>query len=380
MRLIFRYTLLFLGLSITLTLKAQDENQISLDKIFNELMPEWLEEVTWSPDGNSYIQWQDSEEVAGLRNLVSTHIPTGKVETLLSLIDLIPSPGQYPLIPYTYEFSPDHAKVLLFTNQQKGWRTYNRGDYWVFDLSTKKLQQLGKDLPAGSMMNAKFSPDGLSVAFVHQYNLYLENIESTEISQLTQNGNDVFRNAAFDWAYEEEFSCYDGYQWSPDGESIAYWQFDLSEMKEFKTINFTDSLYPKLKVFRHPKVGEKPAAVKMGILDLKSGNTDWVNLNEDLRSYYIPRIQWIKDQLLIQQLNRAQNELTLWLCKKDGRKNQIYHETSSTWIDIDYWDYPSDNFEKLPLWKGSLLRLTEMGDWRHIQGISLIKAKETLLW
>ncbi|MFX9050363.1 DPP IV N-terminal domain-containing protein, partial [Acinetobacter baumannii] len=82
--------------------------------------------------------------------------------------------------------------------------------------------KLGKDKPASSLMFAKFSPDGNTVAYVSNYNIYVENLATQKIIAITTNGNRQLINGTFDWAYEEEFFCRDGFRWSPDGKRIAY--------------------------------------------------------------------------------------------------------------------------------------------------------------
>ena len=75
-------------------------------------------------------------------------------------------------------------------------------------------------MPESSMMFAKFSPDGTRVAYVSNNNIYVEDIDSGKITQLTKDGSDTIVNGTFDWVYEEEFSCRDGFRWSPE-ESIS---------------------------------------------------------------------------------------------------------------------------------------------------------------
>ena len=44
---------------------------------------------------------------------------------------------------------------------------------------------------------------------------------SGAIKKLTTDGNR--NNGTFDWVYEEEFFCRDGFRWSPDSRQLAYW-------------------------------------------------------------------------------------------------------------------------------------------------------------
>ncbi len=60
-------------------------------------------------------------------------------------------------------------------------------------------------------------------------------------------------NGTSDWVYEEEFSLRDAFRWSPDGRSIAFWQFDTSRVPEFSMIDNTAALYPNVITFKYPK-------------------------------------------------------------------------------------------------------------------------------
>ncbi|WP_205687944.1 hypothetical protein, partial [Ciceribacter ferrooxidans] len=46
-------------------------------------------------------------------------------------------------------------KILIYTNSSRVWRGNTKGDYWYFDLSDGKGRQIGKGLPASSLMFAK---------------------------------------------------------------------------------------------------------------------------------------------------------------------------------------------------------------------------------
>jgi len=136
-----------------------------------------------------------------------------------------------------YEWSDDNARMLIFTNTKKVWRYNTRGDYWVLDLKSGKLQQLGKGLDESTLMFAKFSPDGTRVGFVSKQNIYVEDIASGKISQITTDGGGNIINGTFDWVYEEELDCRDGFRWSPDGTTIAYWQSDTKNIGTFYMID-----------------------------------------------------------------------------------------------------------------------------------------------
>ena len=94
---------------------------------------------------------------------------------------------------------------------------------------------------------------------------------SGTITPLTNDGAFRMINGTFDWAYEEEFSCRDGFRWSPDSKSIAYWQIDATGIRNFLLIDNTDSLYSFTIPVEYPKAGEDPSACRVGVVSLATG-------------------------------------------------------------------------------------------------------------
>jgi dipeptidyl-peptidase-4 len=176
-------------------------------------------------------------------------------------------------------------------------------------LKSTRLQKLGGDAKPSTLMFAKFSPDATRVGYVRENNIYVENLADGRITQLTTDGAQYIVNGTFDWVYEEELFCRDGFRWSPDGKQIAYWQLDSSGVKEFKLINNTAELYPKIISFPYPKAGETNSAARVGIISATGGATRWFEIQGDARNNYLPRMEWAanSDEVVIQQLNRLQN-------------------------------------------------------------------------
>jgi len=177
--------------------------------------------VRWMKDNEGYSTLQKNIDVGG-RDIVQYEATSGKRSVLVSAKQLIPDGSKSPLSISNYEWSEDNSKLLIFTNTRKVWRHNTRGDYWVLDMKNGKLTQLGKSIERTTMMFAKFSPDASRVGFVSKNNIYVENIATNKITQLTFDGNSSMINGTFDWVYEEELSCRDGFRWSPDGTQIAY--------------------------------------------------------------------------------------------------------------------------------------------------------------
>lgn len=155
-------------------------------------------QVNWANDGDSYFKIEENQ-------LVAYTLPNQDVKTVISKTQLTPAGKSEPLEVVYFTFSEDQRKILLFTNTKKVWRLNTKGDYWVFDFETNTLMQLGKSLPSSSLLFAKFSPDGKTIAYVSDNNLYSEDYASGTIRPLTTDGTVTLINGTFDWAYEEEF-------------------------------------------------------------------------------------------------------------------------------------------------------------------------------
>jgi dipeptidyl-peptidase-4 len=305
---------------------------------------------------------------------------------ILTRQQLTPAGSTNPLQFSYYNFSGDQQKVLIFTNTKRVWRLNTKGDYWMFDRVSGTLTKLGKSLPSSSLMFAKFSPDSKSVAYVSGNNIYVEDLETSQIKPLTANGSVTIINGTFDWAYEEEFYCRDGFRWSPDSKKIAYWQIDASSIRKFYIVNYTDSIYSRIIPIEYPKVGEKPSLCKVGVVNIADIRTTWMKIPGDPSQNYIVRMEFIPstDNLLIQQLNRKQNKSTLYITEAStGNPKIIQEETDKTWVDIFQPGDPySIDFTNKFIWLNetkSILWDSEKDGWRHLYQVSLEGKSEKLV-
>lgn len=325
--------------------------------------------IHWNSTGTGYFQTEGS-------SIVEISLPSNDKRIIATKAELTPKDSSGPLYVRNFFFSPDNKKLMIYTNTKRVWRLDTRGDYWLLDLQTKELYQLGKSRPASSLMFAKFSPDGNKVAYVSNYNIYVEDLATHSIKALTTNGNRKLINGTFDWVYEEEFSCRDGFRWSADSKNIAYWQLDAKSTKDYLMINNTDSLYPFVIPVEYPVAGEPPSPYKIGVVNISDAKTKWMEIPTDpVLQSYVPRMEWANNanELIIQHLNRLQNTSTIMLCDaKTGKSRTIYKEQDSAWIDIiSSWDsdYDYGGWNWLSGGK-EFLWASEKDGWRHLYRIS----------
>lgn len=329
----------------------------------------------WSQSGNGYYAIDNNA-------IVLHQLPANTDSTIATSDILTPSGAKTPLQINDLSVSEDGTKFLIFTNTQRVWRYHTRGDYWLFDATKHTLIQVGKGLPVASLMYAKISPDGQKVAYSSQHNMYVENISDGKRQQLTFDGTARMINGTFDWVYEEEFGCRDGFRWSPDSKSIAYWQVDATKIKNFLMINNTDSIYSYTIPVEYPVVGEDPSAVRIGVVRLATGKTTWMKIPGDAVQHYLPRMEFASNnEIVLQQLNRKQNHSILFYADiNTGAAKSFYEESDNAWIDIkSRWH--DDNPVGWNWLKGNktFLWVSEKDGWRHVYTVSSDGKKETLV-
>jgi len=338
-------------------------HQLTPEKIFasDTFNVERPAPTRWLEDGSGYTTLEESKSANG-RDIVRYHPETNERTVLVSAEQLTPNGEDKALHIADYVWSDDGNKVLIFTNTKRSWRTHTLGDYWVLNRSNNELKKLGGNAPESTLQFSKFNPQGTKVAYVMQNNIYVQDLNNFRISKLTNDGSDTIVNGTFDWVNEEEFFLRDGFRWSPDGQHIAYWQLDTEGTPVFTMINNTDELYPTLKEFPYPKVGETNAAMRIGVMPASGGKTQWMDIPGDPRQHYLVRMQWAgnSEQLLIQQLTRKQHINRAFITDIDsGNAQELLRESTDSWAEyVDDIHFLNDGQE--------FTWLSERSGYRHI--------------
>ena len=315
----------------------QDSSLLTLERIFtgSDFDPQFASGIRWTSDGDNYTRLARAD--SGGQNLVRVNAATGDSTVLVAAARFTPAGATRPLRVENYAWSPDGNWLLIFTNSARVWRANTRGDYWVLPVREGEIRQLGGDGPVSTLMFAKFSPDSRKVGYVRQNNLYVEDLASGAITQLTSDGSRTTINGTFDWVYEEEFGNRDGFRWSPDSRMIAYWQLDATGVRDFLLINDTDSLYSFVVPVQYPKAGTTNSAARIGVVSADGGPTRWFDVPGDPRNNYIARMDWAGNSsaIVIQHLNRLQNTDEVMLGDPaTGVMRTVLTEQDSAWVDV----------------------------------------------
>jgi dipeptidyl-peptidase-4 len=213
-------------------------------------------------------------------------------------------------------------------------------DLYYFKKGDKELRRLtNDDVPE---VNARFSPDGLKIAYTKNKDLYVFDLSLNKEIRLSFDASERIYNGYSSWVYMEEIldrpSRYSAFWWSPDGNKIAYLRTDETDVPVFtlNRLDEADGIHGKLEQVPYPKSGDPNPKVKMGIADVASAKTAWVK-TDYTADQYIAWPFWTPDsrKLAIQVINRDQNDMKIILADPaTGDFSQIYSETQKAWLDF----------------------------------------------
>lgn len=313
-------------------------------------------------DGENYTIMVNDKAV------VKYNYKTGAtVDTIFSVYKLKNSPIKQIS---GYEFSPNEAKLLVYTNVKKRYRRTFTAEYYVYDIKRNENEALSEN---GAQEVPLFSPDSRYIAFARDNNLFLKKLDfntETPITKDGQVGNII--NGTPDWLYEEEFTATRYFEWSPDSKMLAFVRFDETKVPQYSFIQYLDksaekdelTLYPSIVQFKYPKAGQNNSKVSVCVYDELYKNIKTVQLPDADQDFYIPRIRWTNsiDQLAIFKLNRNQNRLDMLIANPKSTLTKLcLRQDDKYYIDyenIDYLHFSADNL--------TFIGVSEQDGYRHV--------------
>ena len=203
---------------------------------------------------------------------------------------LKPAGAEKPLGVGVSNFPNDYTKALIYTNTKKSMAGPIPAAITGCTLCRQQSETTCKGRPVSSLMFAKFS-DGKKVAYVSEYNLYVEDIVTGKIKAWQKMVTCKLINGTFDWAYERRILL----SWWIPLESLTANSFlsgnRCTGTKDYLMLNNTDSIYPKtvpveylLQVSRHQNI-------KIGSVDITTGENNLdENTDDEKWRTYVPRM------------------------------------------------------------------------------------------
>ncbi len=314
----------------------------------------------WLPESDDYLFFKMDTTIE-TRSLYKYNLATGDTSLYLAGDEFAFNGENLKIADYTINVKSKN--ILLVTEQEKIWRHSKSAVYYLYDMNSKIVNQVAD---GNRLRNVKFSPDGKSIAYLKDdNNLYVFHINFEKEIRLTKDGSFNILNGHFGWVYEEEFGSYDAYRWSPDSKYIAFVREDQTYVKQFPMIDELH-FYPEVKWHHYPKVGETNPVLNIGVVNVNTRKTKWMDLSSEEEMYY-PRMKWLnsmqtesgKQELVVTRINRHQNRLELLRYDiKKGKGLILWTDKSEAWVNL------TDDLFFLK--DGSFITLSEHSGYQHI--------------
>ncbi|HEX6559580.1 MAG TPA: S9 family peptidase [Longimicrobiales bacterium] len=287
---------------------------------------------------------------------------TLKDELLLDTREVKLPGSEQPLQYRSFQWSKDSQHLLFLTNFRPIYRRSGLADFYMYSVPDKSLQLVAKDA-----RTAELSPDGTMAGYERGGDMYVYNIAGKAEKRLTTGGNDSTFNGVFDWVYEEEFGMAQAWRWSPDSRYIAYWQTDETKVPAVQITDWQGH-WPKWTKINFPKVGDPNPRVRIGVVDVQSGQTVWLQ-STDTTEEYVPRIYWTSDpnSLAVLTLNRAQNDARLYFYDvRSGQRRLVMEEKARTFVDVYDFFAGVQDFLSFPANVREFFWLSDRDGYQHI--------------
>lgn len=350
MHIRLRLFLLLLGGAVLAFAQESSKKNLTFDDFISYRQPEAIT-PTWAPDGQSFFYEQD-----GALNLYQIAGHKSQEWFRPEALDKAAKPPLRPrefgwqnrrVSSSSYQWFPNSKNVLAAAN----------GDLFIVH-PKGNFEQLTKTDIAEE--DPHLSPDGKNILYRWKANLYVLNLATRKTRQLTNSGTPTLLNGELDWVYPEELDLGTAVWWSPDSRSIAFFQFDVAHEFVYPQVDLTRERALS-EPERYPQAGTPNAEVKLGVISLADGATQWMKPGSTANAL-LARVIWLPDssQLAVERFNRIQDKLDLLFCDaKTGATHTVLHEQSKTWINV------ADNLFFLKS-RAEFLWTSERSGFRHI--------------
>lgn len=367
---------------ITIAISASAE--LNIDKIVgNEYSGKKASSFTPMADGEHYLMSVDDKYI------VRYSFKTGNaVDTLFNVGNVR---GERLDGFDGYILSPTEDKILIQKGRTRIFRNSFSADYYIHDIHNNRIVPLSE---GGQQQAPKFSPDGHSIAFVRDGNIFLvKMLFNNAESQVTRDGKaGSILNGVPDWCYDEEFSISSAYDFSADSKMLAYVRFNCTDVDKYtlpvyltKPVNDApeQNLLDNHEVW-YPVTGSAYSTVSVHTFDIKTAVTRDLKLQLD-RETYVPRIKFVDDEdntLFVFTINRNQNQMEYFSanprsteCKMVLRQNDERYIEPEEFLNTRFYgrqfimESERDGHNHLYLYNtnGQLVRQLTKGDWQVLR-------------
>jgi dipeptidyl-peptidase-4 len=288
-----------------------------------------------TPDGKAVLFLRAKARVPRLA-LYEFDTGIGKTRELLTPEDLLKSAEEHLTPEEKARRERQRVSVGGFTD----FHLSEDGTHILLSLSghlylVRRSDRQVTELKTGpGVLDPKFAPDGKSVSYVRDHDVFVCDLAKNEERRVTRGGTEKLSHGVAEFVAQEEMNRFTGYWWSPDAKSLVYQESDSSGVEIW---HVCDPMRPEdaPQPMPYPRPGKANVAVRLGIMPAAGGETVWINW--DAKKYpYLTRVNWSKaGPLTILVQTREQNEIALLqVDPKTGQTTTLLTETDRDWVDL----------------------------------------------
>lgn len=283
------------------------------------------------------------------------------------------------------ELSPDKKYILLAKNFIKLFRHSFLAQYDILNIDTGVITELRINNNQEYLLFASWSPVGNALILNYERNLFYKSSVNTREIQLT---NDNFFNGIPDWVYEEEvFSSNKAVWFTPDGNRLAFIQFDDTQTSVMNIPFYGESgnveyQYPKNRLVPYPKAGAVNPFVKLFYVNLNDIDENLSHFQIQVPSelntseHIISVVSWLDNERLCSiWMNREQNIAFIQINKNQDRYDLFKQESKTGWVD--FFSEPLVNSDGTQIAIIAPQKQSEqLGDYRHLTVLTTTRGKK----
>lgn len=248
--------------------------------------------------------------------------------------------------------SQDLRKVLLGTERKSNWRHSSTALYWIFDVESQAVEPLVPNEPEARLQLAQWSPTGDAIVFTRDNNIYLRQVGSKEVKQVTQDGGPEVFNGVPDWVYEEEvLSGASATWWSQDGRYFAFFRTNETGVPEYPIEYYVSrpsgeepepgkEAYPEVRLIKYPKAGSHNPVVNLKFYDVEKGDVFDVKIAEEFPDddRLITSVLWAGEKVIIKETNRVSDVMHVVLIDVASRTGKTVRTVDVKSIDGGWFE------------------------------------------
>ena len=323
------------------TILFAQKKELSLDQAvlpwMHNLSPESISALQWVDGTSNYIYKEKDYYI--IKNASGTEVQKVSIE------DFQMAYSEMKALPRLMHVD---AREMVFH--------YN-GDFVHFDYANKKSNGITSYPKTGN--NQDYLESKMQLAYTIDNNLFISMNDEEQIAVTSIKDKNIVSGQAI---HRYEFGISKGTFWSPNGNFLAFYQKDETNVTDYPLVDVTT--YPaSLMNVKYPMAGQKSEMAKVGIFNVSTKSLLYLDIDTK-DEHYLTNLVWSPDEkyVFLAEVNRAQDnyKYNCYDAKTGKFVRTIFEESNDRWVE------PENDAVFLPNSNTSFLWLSEKDGFKNL--------------